>query len=79
MKLSKGKISKIIRNKNQSRKKFNKIIQNHKNTFRKKKHVNLNNKTQKNIYLGGKSSSEIEMAPLKKKIPNTIKSKPISA
>ena len=61
MKLSKKKISKIMKQKNQSRKKINMKLnkkKNHKRSFRKGKHYNLRKKTFKSklLYGGGKFS-----------------------
>ena len=89
MKLSKGKISRILKKKNQSRKKYNKKFSYHKKTFRKKKHLNLNNKSHKNlpIYRGGnnnksksntantKPNTGIEMKDMSSSLPTTIKPK----
>ena len=54
MKLTKGKLSKILNKKKQSHKKKNHKRKSHKrNTFRNSKRINLANKTLKNFKIGG--------------------------
>jgi hypothetical protein len=59
MKLTKGKLSKLLKKNKQSHKKRNNKKKNHKrNTFRNNKKVNLANKTLKNLKTGGTNQGE---------------------
>jgi hypothetical protein len=61
MKLTKGKVSKILNKKNQSKKKYKKLIKKNKNinTFRKR-HLNLANKTLKRITGGDDGKTKLD-------------------